>query len=195
MIWSYIIIFRPPEHRKHHLSPKWADLISSPFMYAWRDTLTYGEKNQNIVRGEKRQISCKSWTQRDPLEPMDHTVATIDSSNLHKYVHNPLCASGPHKMVLLLTNGQKYKQRWQSFEWPFRYFVSNYNILIDLSGCEFSPKAVGLRPQKLAQSSTSSPHLQLQPLTDWLYKDSEISPPTLSKINMVTSLFLYWIHL
>ena len=34
MIWSYIIIFRPPEHRKHHLSPKWADLISSPFMYA-----------------------------------------------------------------------------------------------------------------------------------------------------------------
>ena len=111
---------------------------------------------------------------------MEHTVATIDSSNLHKYVHNPLCASGPHKMVLLLTNGRKYKQRWQSFEWPFRCFVSNYNILIDLSGCEFSPKAVGLRPQKLAQSSTSSPHLQLQPLTDWLYKDSEISPPTLS---------------
>ena len=83
--------------------------------------------------------------------------------------------------IPLLTNGRKYKQRWQSFEWPFRCFVSNYNILIDLSGCEFSPKAVGLRPQKLAQSSTSSPHLQLQPLTDWLYKDSEISPPTLSK--------------
>ena len=41
MIWSYIIIFRPPEHRKHHLNPKWGDLISSHFMYAFRDISTY----------------------------------------------------------------------------------------------------------------------------------------------------------
>ena len=27
MIWSYIIIFSPPEHRKHHLNLKWGDLI------------------------------------------------------------------------------------------------------------------------------------------------------------------------
>ena len=41
MIWSYIIIFRPPEHRKHHLNPKWGDLISEPFMFAFRDIPTY----------------------------------------------------------------------------------------------------------------------------------------------------------
>ena len=27
MIWSNIIIFSPPEHRKHHLNLKWGDLI------------------------------------------------------------------------------------------------------------------------------------------------------------------------
>ena len=27
MIWFYIIIFSPPEHRKHHLNLKWGDLI------------------------------------------------------------------------------------------------------------------------------------------------------------------------
>ena len=27
MIWSSIIIFTPPEHRKHHLNLKWGDLI------------------------------------------------------------------------------------------------------------------------------------------------------------------------
>ena len=41
MIWSYIIIFRPLNTKKHHLNPKWADLISSPFMYACRVTMTY----------------------------------------------------------------------------------------------------------------------------------------------------------
>ena len=41
MIWSYIIIFRPAGHRKHHLNPKWGDLISSHFMYAFRDISTY----------------------------------------------------------------------------------------------------------------------------------------------------------
>ena len=27
MIWSNIIIFSPPEHKKHHLNLKWGDLI------------------------------------------------------------------------------------------------------------------------------------------------------------------------
>ena len=51
MIWSYIIIFRPPEHRKHHLNPKWGDLISSPFMYACcvSSTYTIGQYEQSVV--------------------------------------------------------------------------------------------------------------------------------------------------
>ena len=31
------LICKPPEHRKHHLNPKWGDLISSHFMYVFRD--------------------------------------------------------------------------------------------------------------------------------------------------------------
>ena len=49
MIWSYIIIFRPPEHRKHHLNPKWRDLISSHFMFAFRDISTYNEMYVHII--------------------------------------------------------------------------------------------------------------------------------------------------
>ena len=41
MIWSYFIIFRHPEHKKPDLKPKWGDLISSNFMYAFHDIATY----------------------------------------------------------------------------------------------------------------------------------------------------------
>ena len=39
MIWSFIIIFRRPEHRRHNLKPKWSDLFLSNFMYAFRNIL------------------------------------------------------------------------------------------------------------------------------------------------------------
>ena len=55
MNWSYIIIFRPPEHKKHHLKPKWGNLFSSNFMYAFSDTSTYVSSsisplNVNIIK-------------------------------------------------------------------------------------------------------------------------------------------------
>ena len=59
MIWSYIIIFRPPEHKKHHLNPKWDDLILPPFMYTFRDIATYGtNQGEKMVKNKPNVPKC-----------------------------------------------------------------------------------------------------------------------------------------
>ena len=41
LIWSFIILLRPPEHKKHYLYQKCGDLISPPFMYTFHIIPSY----------------------------------------------------------------------------------------------------------------------------------------------------------
>ena len=72
MIWSYIIIFRPPEHRIHHLNPKWSDLISSPFMYAFRVSSTYMKQKRKIKYKSSNQMqgTVYVWEQGEIRPPI-----------------------------------------------------------------------------------------------------------------------------
>ena len=53
LIWSFIILFRPPEHKKHNLYQKCGDLISPPFMYTFHVILSYV-----VLQTQNYRVSC-----------------------------------------------------------------------------------------------------------------------------------------
>ena len=84
MIWSYIIIFSPPEHRKHHLNLKWGDLIFWFRNLSCTHFATFQHKAYTVPKNTGIPGFCKNTVPYRtgikfliPLEPDDHSPGQV----------------------------------------------------------------------------------------------------------------------
>ena len=143
MIWSYIIIFSPPEHRKHHLNLKWGDSIfwfrpiscthfaTLQHMCSW---LGFLRLSQIVYLIGSLGFGCELWTgQSGPVSPKRLTSAFLLAasiaarSSLNDWImsKNPFSFRTSSRHLLL-----------SHINWPkeahFETIVSNYKFLAQI---------------------------------------------------------------
>ena len=104
MIWFCIIIFKPPEHRKHHLNSKWGEWISAPFISIHLSTCHIQSSIINPIRPIydllKRDPVELPLKELDPLHNIDFA-----SNKVSLPCQRQLCVlSALQKMQKTLTN-------------------------------------------------------------------------------------------